>query len=377
MKYFEFFFSLIFMISICSCKNSHDADLQNNLNNGSEIPITFPNFFYGADLSYVNEMEDCGAIYFDNDNIEKDVYEILANKGANIARYRLWHDPKWTNYSNLSDVKKSIRRAKENGMYVLLDFHYSDTWADPGQQTIPAAWLPFVNNVFRLASELYDYTYDVLIELYYLQLTPDIVQLGNEINPMILQEGELVWPIDWTRNALLLNSAIQAVEDFSSQTNKKVETMLHIAQPENALWWFEQATKAGVRDYQWIGISYYPQWSEYSVSNIQQPLKNLIENYNKKLMIVETAYPFTLDYVDSQNNILGTSAILDEYPATQEGQLNYLTSLSEEVKKSGGLGIVYWEPAWISTDCNSAWENATLFDFSGIPTLGIQFFSQD
>ena len=65
------------------------------------------------------------------------------------------------------------------------------------------------------------------------------------------------------------------------------------------------------------------------------------------------------------------------YPATQEGQLNYLTSFSEEVKKSGGLGIVYWEPAWISTDCNSAWENATLFDFSGIPTLGIQFFSQD
>ena len=231
--------------------------------------------------------------------------------------------------------------------------------------------------MFRLASELYDYTYDVLIELYYLQLTPDIVQLGNEINPMILQEGELVWPIDWTRNALLLNSAIQAVEDFSSQTNKKVEIMLHIAQPENALWWFEQATKAGVRNYQWIGISYYPQWSEYSVSNIQQPLKNLIENYNKKLMIVETAYPFTLDYVDSQNNILGTSAILDEYPATQEGQLNYLTSLSEEVKKSGGLGIVYWEPAWISTVCNSAWENATLFDFSGIPTLGIQFFNQD
>ena len=119
-------------------------------------------------------MEDCDAIYFDNDNIEKDVYEILANKGANIARYRLWHDPKWTNYSNLSDVKKSIRRAKENGMYVLLDFHYSDTWADPGQQTIPAAWLPFVNNVFRLASELYDYTYDVLVELYFLQLTPDL-----------------------------------------------------------------------------------------------------------------------------------------------------------------------------------------------------------
>ena len=83
MKYFEIFFFINFMILIYSCKNSRDADLQNNPNNGSEIPNTFPNFFYGADLSCVNKMEDCGAIYFDNDNIEKDVYEILANKGAN------------------------------------------------------------------------------------------------------------------------------------------------------------------------------------------------------------------------------------------------------------------------------------------------------
>ena len=140
MKYFEIFFSLIFMISIYSVKILMTLICRTILIM-VVIPITFPNFFYGADLSYVNEMEDCGAIYFDNDKVEKDVYEILANKGANIARYRLWHDPKWTNYSNLSDVKKSIRRAKENGMYVLLDFHYSDTWADPGQQTIQRRWL--------------------------------------------------------------------------------------------------------------------------------------------------------------------------------------------------------------------------------------------
>ena len=93
-------------------------------------------------------------------------------------------------------------------------------------------------------------------------------------------------------------------------------------------------------------------------------------------MIVETAYPFTLDYADSQNNIIGSSGILEGYPATQQGQLNFLLELTSELKRSGGLGLIYWEPAWVSTLCNSAWENVTLFDFDGLPTLGMQFLNQ-
>ena len=244
------------------------------------------------------------------------------------------------------------------------------------EQKIPEAWLQFVNNTTALANKLYEYTYAVLDELHKESLLPDIVQLGNEINPMILQEDELVWPIDWTRNTTLLNSAIKAVKDFSADSDKELETMLHIAQPENGLWWFEQATQAGVIGYDWIGISYYPNWSDFSVSNIQQPLRTLIDTYNKKLMIVETAYPFTLDYADTQVNILGSSAILEGYPATQQGQLNFLKTLSLEVKKAGGSGVVYWEPTWISTSCNSAWENATLFDFNGVPTMAMQFYNQ-
>ena len=373
-------FSLIFLTLLLalswSCNDRVSSDFPNFPENNNEEPYSYPDFFYGADLSYVNEMYDCGAVYYDNNNTQKDVYEIFFNEGVNLARYRLWHNPQWTNYSNLNDVKKSIKRAKDVGFFVLLDFHYSDTWADPGKQTIPAAWLSLVNDTPALAQELYDYTYEVLDELYKEGLAPDIVQVGNEINPMILQQGELSWPIDWNRNATLLNKAITAIRDFSQDNDKVIEIMLHIAQPENGLWWFDQATEAGITNYDWIGISYYPVWSDYTISNIKQPLKTLVDSYNKKLMIVETAYPFTLNYNDTQGNILGQSAILEGYPATEQGQLNFLTALTAEVKKAGGTGVVYWEPAWVSTTCKSAWENATLFDFDRAPTLGMQFFNQ-
>ena len=135
------------------------------------------------------------------------------------------------------------------------------------------------------------------------KLLPEIVQVGNEINPMILQGDKLVWPIDWERNSNLINKGIKAVRDISSSKNKKIEIMLHIAQPENGLWWFEQASAAGVTDYDWIGLSYYPMWSEYDLNSIDTPIKTLIETYNKRLMIVETGYPFTLNNADSANNI--------------------------------------------------------------------------
>jgi arabinogalactan endo-1,4-beta-galactosidase len=180
-------------------------------------------------------------------------------------------------------------------------------------------------------------------------LSPKIVQIGNEINPMILQKGTLQWPINWTRNSLLLNKGIEAVRNFSNVTQQHIEIMLHIAQPENAIWWFDQASTNNVVDYDWIGLSYYPQWSLYNLSNLGPILTNLRTTYDKKLMIVETAYPFTLQNIDGANNILDSSGLLDNYPANQQGQLNYLTELKRILQNSGGSGLVYWEPAWVST----------------------------
>jgi len=351
----------------------------------SEIGITeVPSkndFYYGADLSYVNEMEDCGAIYTDMDNNIKDPFKIFYEAGANLIRIRLWHNPKWTNYSNYEDVKKSIRRAKSDQMKVLLDFHYSDTWADPSKQEIPSDWLNYINDTETLGDLLYNYTFDTLNNLANSGLLPDIVQIGNEINPMILQHDELKWPIDWVRNSSLINKGIKAVRDISSKTSVNVEVMLHIAQPENGLWWFKEADSAGISDYDWIGLSYYPIWSEYTLSNISSPLKTLIDNYNKRLMIVETAYPFTLQNADNANNILNEDSLISGYSASQQGQLNYLNELKKKIEEAGGEGLIYWEPAWVSTNCKtlwgqgSHWDNATLFDHNNKSTLGMQFYN--
>jgi arabinogalactan endo-1,4-beta-galactosidase len=366
---------MVLMPLSCSTSNNPSDPMDNE--EFIETPVTF---YYGADLSYVNEMEDCGATYLDANNITKDPYIIFKEAGTNLVRVRLWHNPTWTNYSNYNDVKKTIQRAKAQGMKVLLDFHYSDTWTDPSKQEIPAAWLFAIDDTEALGNLLYDYTCKTLNNLSASNLLPDMVQVGNEINPMILQQSELVWPIDWARNASLINKGIKAVRDISEAKNKPIGVMLHIAQPENAIWWFEQATQNGITDYDWIGLSYYPIWSIYKLNNVGTVFTSLINTYNKRLMVVETAYPFTLTNADSANNILNDSALIDGYPATQEGQLNYLNQLKTVVKDAGGEGVIYWEPAWVSTGCStlwgqgSHWDNATLFDHDNKVTLGMQFY---
>ena len=371
-----FYVSSIFTIVLLSVSCS---DSSNNIENTVEQP-DIP-FYKGADLSYLNEMLDCGAVYKDYANQIKNPYTIFKDAGANLVRFRLWHNPEWTNYSNLQDVKLGIEKAKQNNLKVLLDFHYSDTWADPEHQQIPSAWLEHLNNTEVLGDSLYNYTLFTLQDLASENLTPDLVQLGNEINPMILQDGELEWPIDWERNSFLINKGIKAVRDFSETQNQDIEVMLHIAQPENALWWFEQATNNGITDYDWIGLSYYPKWSTYNLNNVGEVFSTLINSYNKKLMVVETAYPYTLEDADEARNIQGSDALIEGYPATEQGQLNYLNDLTQSIYNAGGKGIVYWEPAWISTPCftlwgqGSHWDNATLFDHENKANLGMQFYS--
>ena len=365
----------IFILIISCSSNESSVPIQNeNLNNS-------PNFYFGADLSYLNEMEDCGAVFKDLNNKIKDPYKIFSEAGANIVRVRLWHNPDWTKYSNYEDVKKTISRAKSEGMYVLLDFHYSDTWTDPSKQKIPSAWESEINNTEALGELLYNYTYEILDKLVKADLLPEMVQIGNEINPMILQEDELKWPIDWERNSYLINKGIKAVRDISKELSTDIEVMLHIAQPENGLWWFEQATQNGVTDFDWIGLSYYPLWSDYTLDDVSTAFSTLINTYKKHLMVVETAYPFTLENADNANNILGSDALISGYPATQQGQLDYLNKLYQVIEASGGEGLIYWEPSWVSTTCStlwaqgSHWDNATLFDHENKATMGMQFYN--
>jgi len=351
---------LLFLIVISSaCKQKKDQNENQNLE---------PEKFLGADLSYINEMEDCGGKYRVNGE-EVDPYELFAESGANLVRLRLWHNPQWTDYSNFSDIKKSIERAKENGMKILLDFHYSDTWADPQKQIIPAAW-ETITDIDVLGDSVYQYTYKVLNSLHGLGLCPELIQVGNEINIEILQhEGQMnLETINWERNNFLLNRAIQAVNDVSEATGCEFGIMLHIAQPENVDWWFDAAMENGLQDFDWIGISYYPKWSTYRMLQMAEAIKMIKQKYGKKVMIVETAYPYTLDNADHAPNILGEDALVSGYPATPAGQLDYLNDLRDLSFGAGCDGVVYWEPAWISTNCatpwgiGSHWDNATFFD---------------
>ncbi|WP_431126116.1 glycoside hydrolase family 53 protein [Flagellimonas flava] len=378
-KTIYFLTSILFLALFFGCEETYEV--MNAEDFDIEVQNTFEQkFFVGSDLSYLNEMLDCGASYNDLSGNSANPYEIFQNAGNDLVRVRLWNDPsEWTSYSNIEDVEKTISNSKEQGMDILLDFHFSDTWADPGNQVAPKAWLDVVDNTEELAQRLYDYTYETLDNLAAKDLLPEIVQLGNEINGNILNKESGWFEINWDRSAILLNNAIQAVRDISKKHEARVQVMLHIAQPENALWWFEQARENGVVNYDWIGISYYPTWSEYKVSDLSDAIAALGSDFNKKVMVVETAYPFTLENADAANNILGKTV----YPASQQGQLDFLLDLKQEIKEGNGFGLVYWEPAWVSTGCStlfgegSHWDNATLFDNSGNPTLGMNIFNDN
>ena len=319
-------------------------------------------FYFGVDLSYVNEMEDCGAIYRE-DGQPRDPFVLFAEHNATLVRARLWHNPDWTDYSTLDDVKRTFARAQAAGMSTLLDIHYSDTWADPGSQEIPAAWADL--NDPELADAVYQYTADVLTELAAENLVPAFVQIGNETNGGILKRGS---DQDWTHDAQMFNAGIRAVRAFNADTGHDVKIVLHVAQPENTGWWFTQAEAAGIADFDVIGVSYYPQWSTFSIGDMGAQVTALRQQFGKDVMVVETAYGWTRENAgDTADNLLdqGTRG----YPFSPEGQRRFMTDLTQALISNGALGVVYWEPAWVSTRCStrwgqgSHWENATFFDF--------------
>ena len=378
MKKFVLLILTAFLMIQCQKKTTSEVEKQPEIKlNMFEIPSKI----VGADLSYINEIEDCGAFY-QSEGKKVEPYQFFKDKGCNLVRLRLWHSPTSSPYSNFEDVERSIKRAKDAKMAVLLDFHYSDTWADPGRQDIPKAWTE-IKDVAVLGDSLYQYTYNTLEKLLNKNLLPEMVQVGNETNSEIMQpENTMSDTINWERNAFLLQKGLKAVRDFSKKHDQKVEIMLHIAQLENALKWFASATEKGIKDYDWIGISYYPLWSEIKFDALPKAIDSLVKTYQKKFVIVETSYPHTLKNFDKANNILNEKSLLEGYEPTPEGQRKYLLDLTQITIKNGGAGVVYWEPAWVTSRCKtlwgdgSHWDNATLFDaFNNNEALiGFDFF---
>jgi arabinogalactan endo-1,4-beta-galactosidase len=253
----------------------------------------------------------------------------------------------------------------------LLDFHYSDDWADGDKQWIPKTW-ETVPTTEGLAAAVYQFTFDTLSKLASEGLMPHMVQVGNETNRELMGRKDWKWETrstDWIRNAALFNAGIKAVRDAGKATGTAPKIMLHIAQPENGEPWFARAAKAGVTDFDYIGLSYYRKWSTQGLDGLNAAIERLSATYKAKVIVVETSYPWTNDGADEAANLLGPDTLIKEYPATPDGQLRYLVDLTQGVISHGGAGVVYWEPAWVSTSCKtrwgagSHWENATFFDF--------------
>jgi arabinogalactan endo-1,4-beta-galactosidase len=336
----------------------------------SSILYSQGEFIKGADISFLQQIEDNGGLFSEN-GIIKDPLLILKDHHINYIRLRLWNNPP-EGYNNLSKLLIMAKRIKQLNMKILLDFHYSDSWADPGKQTKPAAWGALDST--SLGDSLYKFTKDVLIALKNQNTFPDMIQTGNEItNGFLWNTGRVGssfdTPIQWNNFTTLLQRCINAANEVKG--NDTLQIMIHIDRSTDSSacrWFFDNLNSHNIT-YDYIGLSYYPWWHG-TLDQVSTNLNFLADRYNKRIIITETAYPWTLEWNDTTNNIVGSpSQLLSGYPASVEGQTDFITSLISIIRNthSGlGKGIFYWEPLDVTTSAfGSAWENLTLFDFGG------------
>jgi arabinogalactan endo-1,4-beta-galactosidase len=249
-------------------------------------------------------------------------------------------------------------------MKVWLSVHFSDTWADPGNQAKPAAWNGI--SFSRLKDSVSVYTKKIVTEI-----NPDYIQIGNEINSgFLFPEGSLN---NLNQLKELLTAGTQAVR--ANAPNCKI--MLHCAGYDVADYFFSTLSSI---DYDIMAVSYYPIWHGKDLNQLKTVLTNLSSSKNKPVVIAEVAYPFTFDYNDFTNNIIGdNSQIISTYPATREGQKNFLLQVKNIINAiPRGVGFCYWGAEWISmygpTATNgSSWENQALwgFDNKALPVIGV------
>ncbi|MBW1294807.1 glycoside hydrolase family 53 protein [Aquimarina litoralis] len=312
-------------------------------------------FISAVDISSYPEISNSNPTFYDLKGNQNDFLTILKDNGINTIRVRLWVNPS-NEHSGFNEVKQFSKTLKTNGFKVWLTLHYSDTWADPAHQEIPKQWEG--TNFSQLKEIVYNYTEQVITEL-----QPDYIQIGNEINHGFLHSYGHISD-NFQQFKELMDTAIAAVRTNSNDT----EIILHFAGIEGADWFYDQVS---ILDYDIIGLSYYPIWHGKSLNTLTTAMQDLSSSYDKKIVIAETAYPFTLEWNDWTNNIVGLDEqlILPEYPATTEGQRNFITQIKTLTKElENGIGFCYWGAELIAWKGNqsteaSPWENQALFDF--------------
>jgi len=304
-----------------------------------------PAFLAGGDLSFLTREEQLGAVYKDG-GTPLDALQIFKAHGWNVVRLRLWVHPTGQR-EYINDLPYTValaKRVKRAGFKFLLDFHYSDTWADPAHQTKPAAWkdLPFD----QLTRQVQTYTRGVVATLRASDALPDIVAVGNEtINGMLWPDGKVEGPGGWARYGTLLKAGIAGVREGAKPLPSPL-LMIHLNNGADAgltQWFFSHLDPRGRGiDFDLIGLSYYPD-GKNTLAQLKSALAADARAYHKPLVIAETAFPASGAAGPDQ-------PVYAAYGRTPDGQHRFLADLVRTVQETpGGLGrgVLYWQPEWV------------------------------
>ncbi|HEX6468609.1 MAG TPA: glycosyl hydrolase 53 family protein [Streptosporangiaceae bacterium] len=322
----------------------------------------------GADVSSVQRALDLGARYIDAAGTARDPLDILKGIGVNYVRLRVWNNPA-SGYNNKAKVLAYAKTVKAKGLKLLIDFHYSDTWADPGQQRKPAAWAG--HGIAQLQSDVAGFTSDVCGGLKAQGTTPDSVQIGNEINVGMLWDDGKVINSDFTHLSLLLKAGYNATKACDSG----IKVIIHTADADSdahARWFYDGIAAKGVT-WDITGLSYYCMWHG-SLSNLSGVITDMRSRYGKDVVIAETAYPFTSANADGTGNSVTSGC--SGYPLTWAGQAANFAAVQNTARTAGAIGVFYWEPTWYAVAGNGwdpaningsgdGWDNMAVFDWTG------------
>lgn len=415
--------SVIMMICIVlTCTKKVEAS---SISGVGQINGLSGDFFKGVDISSVLALEESGVQFKYLDGTNGDIFDILSGAGVNYVRLRIWNNPYDSQYPykgygggncTLYTAKVLGRRATQAGMKVFVDFHYSDFWTDPAKHYAPKEWANYSLDYKKDA--IYNYTYYALGELINYGVNVGMVQIGNETNGSLCGVGgftDNIWDLS-SGVADLMQQGCYAIDDINRQYNKNILKVLHFTRlVSDGEWYAEQLSLRGV-DYDVFAASFYPMW-DGTVYDMTRVLENIATTYNKKVMVAETAYPYTFNDADgSMNSIYGAGAMnYYNYDVSVQGQTQSIYDVINGIAQINashpgyGLGVFYWEPAWIGTDSSSwgtygtgwassssenyerlfsatlneyattdqgsSWDNMTLFDSNGKATTALYLFN--
>lgn len=362
----------------------------------------------GVDISSILAIEQAGVVFYNEQGAQQDIFQTLHENGVNYIRVRVWNHPYDENGNSYGGGNCDVytagqigKRAAEYGMKLLVDFHYSDFWADPGKQTVPKDWTDFPLEWKK--TSIYNFTADSLRSIRDAGADIGMVQVGNETNCFFCGEDDMY------NICGMFSSGCQAVRDFDAD----ILIALHFADPSTGYFdWYAQVLDECWVDYDVFAASYYPYWHG-TTENLTAVMQGIADKYDKYVMVAETAYPYTDEDGDTFGNAVSSASgdCTFRYPISVEGQAQCISDVFRAIADVGskGIGAFYWEPAWLGVNGisweeqsalwskygsgwateyagaydssataagGSSYDNQALFDFSGKPLESLSVFSQ-